>query len=571
MTKQKDVMVNRQRVVAGLALALCGAATLPLIHAAAQTPSTDSRAFDWLDDEQSPRRRQPPAPQPEARPAEPEWRESAPPQTAEQPAPAQNQDAAGNRAETQPAPAQPETPADAGVAQSQPQPPAETPPPAQAEAPQPSGTPTQQAAEPSAPQPETPPAAAAPQPLPSQAETQPQPAQPETPPQPAQAETQPSPTQPESPPSDTAAQPVPAAPSQAAEDLPANPKEVKLRIATWAGAYGQSQQRSIIKPFSERYKYQLETITYDGDYGELEKQGGTPKWSVVDMNGDALARACDDQLLERLDPAFLGSGPGGAPVAEDFLPGAVQPCGIASLAWSAVIVYDKRLGSAPDSVADLFNLDKIPGKRLLPKQPRYSLELALLADGVAPGEVYATLRTPEGQDRAFRKLSSIKDDIVWWDNPAEVFERLANREAAMGIGFNGRAFMAIMADKHPLAMLWDGQVYAFDYWAIPKGAKFQQAAREFIRFATGPKPLAEQAAWIPYGPARRTSLALVGQHPELGLDMKPFLPTHDVNLTKAVAFDGTFWKDNETALTQRFADWVKGRQLPTQKSGTISQ
>jgi putative spermidine/putrescine transport system substrate-binding protein len=555
-------MVIRQRVIAGLALALCGAAVLPL-PAAAQAPSTDNRAFEWLDDDQAPRRRaQPPAPAGESPPLPPERREAAPSEPVQQPAAGESQGEPVDAAENRPEPQQPETAAPAGTAQSQPS--ADESPLTQAEAPAVSGEPAPQAAEPPIPA-EMP--AAAPQPEPVPVET---PAA-EPPSEPIQAESQPQPEQPAAPPLDTAAQPEPAPANQVADDLPADPRQVKLKIATWAGAYGQAQQRSVIKPFSERYQYQLETLTYDGDYEALESQADKRKWSVVDLNGDALARACDEQLVERLDPAFLGSGPNGAPATEDFLPGAVHPCGIASLAWSAVIVYDKRLGSAPSSVSDLFDINKVPGKRLLPKQPRYSLELALLADGVAPDQLYATLRTPEGQDRAFAKLSTIKDEIVWWETPAEVYERIAAREASMGLGFNGRAFMAMMADKHPLDILWDGQIYTFDYWAIPRGAEFQQAAKEFIRFATGPKPLAEQAGWIPYGPARRTSLAMVGRHPELNLDMKPFLPTYDANFRTALAFDGAFWKENEAALTERFGEWVKGRQLPVQKSGTISQ
>ncbi len=366
------------------------------------------------------------------------------------------------------------------------------------------------------------------------------------------------------------AQPV-ASEQPAAEDPLPDPKDVTLTIATWAGAYGQAQKRAFFQPFTNRFGYQLDTVTYDGDYEALEKQGDAPEWSLVDLNGEAMVRACDENRLERIDHSFLKPSPDGAPLSEDFLPGAVHPCGIASSAWSAIVVYDRRLGVKPTSLQDFFDTGKIPGKRLLPKQPRYSLELALMADGVAPDQVYATLATKEGQDRAFAKLSSIKDDILWWEKPSEVFDRIVKNEAVMGLAFNGRAFMAIVGAKQPLEILWDRQIYTFDYWAIPRGAKHQRVAKAFIGFATGPGPLADQARWIPYGPARRSAFALIGKHGELNLEMKPYLPTYEPNFSSALAFDGAFWRSHENVFSQRFAEWVEGRQLPVQKEAALSR
>ena len=64
--------------------------------------------------------------------------------------------------------------------------------------------------------------------------------------------------------------------------------------------------------------------------------------------------------------------------------------------------------------ADFWDVAKYPGKRGLRRSAETNLEFALLADGVAPGDVYKTLRTSEGVDRAFRKLDQLKPYIVWW-------------------------------------------------------------------------------------------------------------------------------------------------------------
>lgn len=360
-------------------------------------------------------------------------------------------------------------------------------------------------------------------------------------------------------------------PELKAEPVKIDPKEIKLTIATWSGAYGEAQQRAFIEPFTEKTGYDVKTVVYDGAFDALEQQLENPEWGVVDLNGADMVRACNDGLLEHLDNAFLKAGPNGGPVSDDFLPGAIQECGIGSMAWSAVLVTDQRLEHKPASLKDFFDIGNFPGKRLLPKKARYSLELALMADGVTPKDVYDVLQTAQGQDRAFAKLSSIKDDIIWWEDPAEVLGRIVNKEAIMGLAFNGRAFMSIVASEQPLEIVWDHQIYTYDYWSVPHGAKFKDAAREFIGYATSPKSLASQANWLPYGPSRKSAAALVATHPELGIDMKPFLPTHEDHFANALAMNDAFWAQNETVLDERFAEWVQGRQLPPQKSASRLQ
>src|SRR3546814_15435571 len=88
-----------------------------------------------------------------------------------------------------------------------------------------------------------------------------------------------------------------------------------------------------------------------------------------------------------------------------FLPAAVHDCGVGAMLWSYVIGYDgdRIKGAGPRNWADFWDVKRFPGKRGMRKNLKYSLEFALLADGVTPDTVYPTLRTPAGIDRAFRK------------------------------------------------------------------------------------------------------------------------------------------------------------------------
>ena len=60
------------------------------------------------------------------------------------------------------------------------------------------------------------------------------------------------------------------------------------------------------------------------------------------------------------------------------------------------------------------------------RSPLANLEFALLADGVPAAAVYDVLDTPEGVARAFGRLDTIKDAIVWWEAGAQPPQLLAD-------------------------------------------------------------------------------------------------------------------------------------------------
>ena len=386
--------------------------------------------------------------------------------------------------------------------------------------------------------------------------------------EPAPEETAPSPPSAQSTPPDAVPlaqplvvdEPAVAQPAAPLAPAPVDPKDVKLTIASRGGAYMKSQELAYFQPFARRSGYGVSAVTFEGSLAELKAQAGSPAWDVVDIDQREVIQACEQGLLEPLDASVVQPGPDGAAPSEDFVPGAIQPCGVANVAWSAAIVYDKGLKAQPTKAENFFDLKRYPGKRALPRTPQHTLELALLGDGVAPAQVYTLLATKEGQDRAFARLTAIKEQIVWWDKPRDGLDKIAQKQAAMGLAFNGRAFIAMIKGRQPIALLWDHQIYHLSYWAVPKGARFAIQAREFIGFATGAGPMSDQSRWLPYGPARLSAVRLVGKHAEINLDMKPFLPTYQPNFQGALAYDGAWWAAQEPALKNRFNAWLEGRE-----------
>ena len=349
----------------------------------------------------------------------------------------------------------------------------------------------------------------------------------------------------------------------------------KLNIASWGGAYTQSQQIAYFDPFKKETGIDVSVVTHGGRFGPLDKDGGTglKDWDVVDIGFSDLEIACRSGLLETIDSSELAAASDGTTAREDFLPRTLHKCGVPSVAWSSIIVYDRRAfdGRTPKSVSDFFDLKAFPGKRALPKNPRYVLELALLGDGVEPNDIYAQLVTEEGLSRALKKLDSIRDDIIWTDNRFQPLELLGEQTVTMATAFSGRVFNTIVAKNQPFGIIWDGQIFELDVWAIPKTSGNKSAALKFIAFATRPDRLAEQTRWFPYGPVRKSALSMVGKHAQVDIDMASYLPTSAANFPGALKFDGSFWASQGKRLAQRFTNWQEGTPVEAAQESADTQ
>ena len=135
----------------------------------------------------------------------------------------------------------------------------------------------------------------------------------------------------------------------------------------------------------------------------------------------------------------------------------MNDCGVGAIVYDFVLGYDKdKLKTAPKSWADFFDTKTFPGKRGLRKGAKPTLEFALIGDGVAPKDVYKMLGTEAGVERAFKKLDTIKNDIVCWEAGSQPIQLLASGEVAMTSVYNGRIDAANLNDKKNFGIVWNG-------------------------------------------------------------------------------------------------------------------
>ena len=335
----------------------------------------------------------------------------------------------------------------------------------------------------------------------------------------------------------------------------------ELTVMSWGGAYGGAQTEAHVKPWSAKTGFPAKMIDSDNPAQPVKAQveAGNVTVDVASLEYADAIRLCDEGVLEKIDIAMLPAGSDGTPAAEDFLPGAVTECGVSTDIWANVYGYDTTkipADKAPTTAADFFDLAKYPGKRGLRKGAKGVLEFALMADGVAPADVYKTLSTPEGVDRAFKKLDTIKKDVVWWEAGSQAPQLLADGEVLMTTAYNGRLFNAAIAEGKPFQIVWDGQVYENEMYAIPKGAPNMDKAKDFIAYATSTEGLRAQAQHISYGPARKSSMKEKLVFKDGKTEMAPHLPTAEANLKHSLLSDFQFWVDRDAELNERFNAWL---------------
>ncbi|WP_410815240.1 ABC transporter substrate-binding protein [Paraburkholderia sp.] len=308
-------------------------------------------------------------------------------------------------------------------------------------------------------------------------------------------------------------------------------------FASWGGTTQSSQQKDWAQPFTQSTGI---NVLMDGptDYGKLKAmvESGNVNWDVVDVEGDFAYAAQRDGLIEPIDYAVVKK--------DEIDPRFASASAVGSFYYSFVLGYNKTnyKGGEPQSWADLFDTKKFPGKRTFYKWSAPGvLEVALLADGVPPNRLY-----PLDLDRAFRKLDTIKSDIVWWGGGAQSQQLLASGEAPIGIFWNGRLH-ALEETGVPVGISWNQNLTAADMLVIPKGAKHRDEAMKYLAAATSAQAQAKFAADTGYAPVNVKSAALMS--PAVAKTLPDQYKATQINL------DMMYWAQNRDAIATRWYAW----------------
>jgi len=336
-----------------------------------------------------------------------------------------------------------------------------------------------------------------------------------------------------------------------------------LTVTSWGGGYTASQQKAYGEPWEAKTGKSIHWENYNGGLGEVKTQveSGNVTWDIVDLLPDQVRTGCDEGLFVELPDDIFIPAASGASMDDDLMVPRPNKCAAPQIWWSYQAFYeaDQFTGDQPSTIGDFFDTAKYPGKRGVHTWTNATVEMALVADGVAIADVYDVMSTDEGIDRAFAKLDTIKDSVVFWSSGAKPLELVTSGEVAMSLAYNGRVGGANLNDGTNFVSIWDGQVLEEEWLAVTTGTPNMEAALDFISYATSPKAQADQAKWINYGPMRNSALDIIAAGEpwfNTGATILEHMPNRAEVNARTIVANPDWWADNGDEVQERYKAWM---------------
>ena len=261
------------------------------------------------------------------------------------------------------------------------------------------------------------------------------------------------------------------------------------------GAFGDALRRHVFTPFEKKTGIKVMTVqeSRGGPRVKAQIEAGKTEWDmtfIFDQEVSQLADCCLSKIdYDKMDDT--------AKKTVATLPkNGVREQGVALQVIGVGLAYrtDVYKKEQPKTWADFWDVKKFPGKRCLPSFPRFVMEAALLADGVAKDKVY-----PIDVPRALKKIEEIKPHVVkWWQTGSQGQQLLLDGEASMCMAYSGRVFDLAINENAPVDMSWEGAFSYFDFFSIPKNAPHAANALKLIAFRLDPQVGAKLAEEIGY-------------------------------------------------------------------------
>jgi putative spermidine/putrescine transport system substrate-binding protein len=320
-------------------------------------------------------------------------------------------------------------------------------------------------------------------------------------------------------------------------------KGTTLTFVSYGGIFQDGQQEAAADPFAAESGA---TVLQDGptENSKIKAQveSGNVTWDVIDSTNVFTAAQCGT-LFQKLDTSIVDTSkiPDGAVTDE---------CSIPAMSYGLIVVYNKEKYGAkpPQSWADFYDTTNFPGKRgiqgVTGDIDAGVLEGALLADGVAEDDMY-----PLDVDRALEKMSTIRDDIVYWTTGAESQQLLEAGQVDMALLWSGRAYSAVK-NGAPFEPMWNQWMPEADTIAVPVGAKNPKASFAFINYYLGAEQQAKLSELTSYSPINTDS------KPDLDPIAQTFLTTTPERGEDRFPIDLDWWAENHEDMVAAYTNWL---------------
>ena len=312
--------------------------------------------------------------------------------------------------------------------------------------------------------------------------------------------------------------------------LPAAAQD-SLAVASYGGAYQEALRKAHYDPAEQALGIEIKEYTLSG-IGDIraQVQANAVEWDIVELYGGQCEQAAREGLTIPLDYSVIDA----SGIPEEL----IKPNWVGYTAYSTVLAYNKNVygDNPPKNWADFWDVEKYPGTRALSGYGLASnAELAMLAEGVAPKDIY-----PIDLDKAIEKMREIKPHItVWWNSGAQAGQLAQSEEADMLSIWIARIDAAIK-EGAPYAYTYEQGLLDVECLVIPKGAKNPELAMKAIALFVSPELQANLPQYVNYGPVNQKAFDLGKITPEQAASSN----SSPENLSKQLVQNKAFWTDN---------------------------
>jgi putative spermidine/putrescine transport system substrate-binding protein len=234
----------------------------------------------------------------------------------------------------------------------------------------------------------------------------------------------------------------------------------ELVLCDWGGASTDAFKQSWIDLVQSRYGLKFVIDSANPSPGKIRAmvESGKVIWDVCDTSSGGSLQLGEAGLLEEIDYSIVSK----AKVRPEF----AFRWSVCNYMFSYVMAVnrDKFGTNPPRTWADFYDVKRFPGRRTLRALVEGQLEGALLADGVAPKDLY-----PLNVERALAKIKSIKEHVIFWKTGAESEDLFRRGEVVAGNLWSSRANVLRKETSGRIGWVWDGAILAPAVWVVPKG------------------------------------------------------------------------------------------------------
>jgi putative spermidine/putrescine transport system substrate-binding protein len=292
----------------------------------------------------------------------------------------------------------------------------------------------------------------------------------------------------------------------------------ELVFVGFGGGYQEGQTKALFEPFEKETGIKVvQTTGVDLAKLRAQVQSKNVEWDLISIPDRLRYTAVQDGLLQKLNYGTI-------PMLLTYSTKAHPP------------------GKEPKTWMDYWDPARVPGIRGMYNAPPYSLEFALIADGVPKDKLY-----PLDVTRAFRSFDRIKPAVkVWWSQFPQPGVLLQSGEITMTPWTRS---ITPVFEGQPIGVSYEGAALTYEGWVVPTGAPNAQNAMKFINWALQPKPQAELTKYVAFGPTNKNATQFV--NPKL----RPLLSSDPENVKKGFLLSGDWWGPNLEKVTEAWNEW----------------